>query len=172
MKRRRSGYTLLEIVAVIGMTGALLTMAARCFHLVILQAGISRELSDNDRHWQRLAEAYRRDVHAARRAETNADGSELRLFLPDDHVARYASRAEGVERTETGSERKALPVHYRLRDGKLHFSVNSEKTRALLVYSWMPPESREARDAGQSPPSHELRLEANIGSDLRFSSPR
>lgn len=172
MKRRRSGYTLLEMLAVIGMTGVLMTIAARCFHLVVLQAGISREVADNGRHWQQLADAYRRDVHAARRAETNAEGSELKLFLPDDRVARYAAHAAGVERTETMPGKNSLPLQYRLWDGKPHFAVSSEKTRASLVYSWMPPEAREARDAGQSPPSHELRLEANIGSDLRFSSPR
>lgn len=172
MRHRRCGYTLLEMLTVIAMTGALLTVAARCFHLVVLQAGISRGLSDNDRHWQRLAESYRRDVHAANRAETNAEGSELKLFFESNRIVRYAAHAEGVERTETVPERKTLPLSYRLRDGKPHFSVNSEKTRALLVYSWFPPEAREARDAGQAPPSHELRLEANIGSGLRFSSPR
>lgn len=172
MKRRRSGYTLLEILAVIGMTGVLMTIGARCFHLVVLQAGMSRELSDNNRHWQRLADAYRRDVHAARRAETNAEGSELRLFFSDDRVARYAAHAAGVERAETVPGKNSPPLQYRLWDGKPRFEVNSEKTRAVLVYSWMPPEAREARDAGQAPPSHELRLEANIGSDLRFSSPR
>ena len=171
MKCRR-GFTLLELSASISMSGVVMLLALRCFHVVFLQAAIAREFADCNRQWGHLSEIYRRDVHAAQRAEPNADGSAVRLFLPQDRIARYAAYPEGVERLEELPGKKNPPARFRLWDGAPRFAMNPEKTVATLIYQWSPAAARAAKEARQSPPSRELRLEANIGSDERFSSPR
>ena len=169
---RRRGFTLLELLVAMTVSGVVMLLAVRCFHTVFLQTAIAREFADCDRQWGQLSEIYRRDVHAAQRAEPSADGSAMRLFLPQDRIARYAAYPEGIERSEESPGKKILPTRYRLWDGAARFTMNPERTVATLVYQWSPPAARAAKDAGQSPPPRELRLDANIGSDERFSSPR
>lgn len=170
--KRRSAFTLLEMLVVMGGLGVVMLLTVRCTHLVVLQTAISREFADCDRQWSHLSDVYRRDVHAARKAEAKPDGSSLRLFLSEDRIATYAAYSKGIERSEESSGKKSPPARYRLWDGSPRYSLNPEKTYATLVYLWTPPSARVAKDAGQSPPSHELRLEAAIGSDLRFSPPQ
>jgi Tfp pilus assembly protein PilE len=170
--KRRKGLTLIEMVIAIGGVSVVMLISTRCCFHIFHEGAAAREFAEDHRQWLRLAETFRRDVHAANKATVPADGRDLTLSFEGDRTIRYSRSAESIERQETNAAKKPPPERFRIWDGDSRWSLAPDGRTATLTCHWHTAASRAARAAGQSPPPHELKLEAAVGSDQRFTEAR
>lgn len=170
-RRRRRGFTLIEMVVVISMAATILLVAARCLHTICRQNVTSHAFVADNQQWLQLSEAFRRDAHRARSAELSADSKELQLFFAEKVAIRYKQMANGVERIDPTVAEKPRTDRFPLWKGTASFRLSQEAPRrATIEYHWLPETAAAALDAGQSPRSKELRLDAIVGSDHRYEA--
>lgn len=177
----RRGYSLTELLVVMGMTSVVLTVGLGMVHRVMHEyRSVNRE-NDMHRVAQRLSTKLRADVHLANRAEliqaVDAGEQSLVLTQPGETVVTYLARENVLERT---SIREGEPTH---RDSfpfsgnyRLQFFPVSGRRVTFTAFA-LPQMHRSA--AHDESPSEEIaddgrravmRVEATIGRDHRFSS--
>jgi len=105
-RRRRGGYTLIELSAVVAATSAVLLIAASTIKLAVDVQGRNQGRANEVRAVSGAAEAFRADVHAAERIEIE-DGKPgaWRLVLGEGHSAEYSSDADRLIRREMRGEK-------------------------------------------------------------------
>jgi type II secretory pathway pseudopilin PulG len=168
MKRRR-GYTLVEMVLVIGALSAVLGLCVAVIGALMTLDRAGRARLNEGATLARLARQLRQDARAASKGEVTGrrqvPDRRLVLTLPDDRVVGYewsAGRLLRTERAPGGPERREsfrLPLR-----GAPRFRVAEDggATWVSLVFERKP---------GEAPliPAHDYRVEARLGKDRRLA---
>ncbi|HEY4761509.1 MAG TPA: prepilin-type N-terminal cleavage/methylation domain-containing protein, partial [Thermoguttaceae bacterium] len=99
---RRLGFTLIEMVIVVGMSTVLAGMAVTILFALMKSHNIGREHLENSRTLNRLAIQFRRDVHATQEAgAVYKEGIlELRLASQGGMTIRYQCLEERIDRLQ------------------------------------------------------------------------
>jgi prepilin-type N-terminal cleavage/methylation domain-containing protein len=109
--KRRSGFTLIEMLAVIATTGALMAVAVGILHLLLRTERVARDERRRQTAIARLADQFRRDVHAATQfaplegSEGEAHGGGWQFDLGENRTVRYVAQpGELVRRQREGDD--------------------------------------------------------------------
>jgi type II secretory pathway pseudopilin PulG len=166
MNRRRSaGYTLIELVATIGLTSAVLTLLAAWLTTTVHNHRRAAEHLQQISSQDRLASQFRQDVRAAREALAIDRPLEpdvrLRLDLGDAKEVTYVALARMVERVERIGDEVVHREQYAVSPKDVHVEVNETQPPALALVI--------AQSSSAEGGTADLRIEANLGSDRRFA---
>lgn len=180
----RRGFTLTEMLVVMGLTSVVMTVGVGMLHRVMHQ----KRLADRDVVMHRVAERLsiklREDVHRADRAElVVADEGEQQLVLklPDESVVTYIVRQCTIDRVSTS---KSEPAH---RDrfqfpGNYRLEFSDVQARQVSFTAVALPQAYAATANNDSTGENEsegavtqidvrrpvMRIEASVGRDHRF----
>lgn len=170
---KRSGYTLIEMVAAIGMSGVVMATAVGLLLSLFKLDQSSRDHAVGHQSLARLEADFRADAHAATSlapVEGQAKGQEIvgegkkgpgwefRFPQPDRSV-RYAWQAGGLVREEHAGKATRRDG-YRLPPGSTAAFERSPPMVSLRVVCGTPSGDRAA--------GRTIRIDAVLGSDHRF----
>lgn len=171
----RAGKSLIEVVVVIALLGAVMVPTVRMIH------GLMRSEREGARSLAlstsaaRLSREFRRDVHSAVETEIVSPNAgrpeELRLTQSDGETVVYAATDGGIERlvkSERDGDSNVLSrERYRLPAGRTRFETSAESPMVALIHE------RASADELASAPGRSgmkvLRIEAIAGRDHRFA---
>lgn len=160
----RRAFTLIEMIVAIAVGATLMSLAVGL--LVALQRAERNGRSHVERNEaiQRLADRFRRDVHAAGDVAINGeDRKEWRFDLTGDNAARYVVEAPGISREERKESKVVCRESYAL-PTDLAVAVAVDRTASPPVVSLtIVPDDASMR------PGYELRIDAVLGRDRRFA---
>ncbi len=168
-KGTRAGFTLIEMVLVIGATSIILGLCAGTLHALMGVHRSSREHLVDATTVGRLALQFRRDARAATGAKVIGAAGQaakgLELSLPEGETIAYRADKDGLIRTESRSDEDERRDRYFLpRRGKPGFEVADDRGTTLTVLILTRPEGRTR--IGEH--IRELRIEGNVGRDDRL----
>jgi prepilin-type N-terminal cleavage/methylation domain-containing protein len=176
----RRGYSLTELLVVMGLTSVVLTVGLGMVHRVMHEyRSADREIAMH-RVAQRLSTTLRADVHLASRAKLiqagDTGGQRLVLNQPGENVVTYAVRENVLERT---SVREGEPTHrdsFRFaEDYRLQFFPVSDRRVTFTAFAL--PQMHRSMTNDESP-AEELKnddgravmqVDATVGRDHRFA---
>jgi len=170
----RRGTTLVELLIVMTGCAAFLSLSGQLLHRALKTQSESRRFFDAERTAWRLAEDFRRDVHAADAATTDGAGgaeSLLRLELPEHRVVVYTREGASIVRTLTRPDGPAARELYPL-PARSAIEVEVDDAGRLVT---LLIEAEEA-DPEAPPPTriNEARIHveavAQLGRDGRFDA--
>jgi prepilin-type N-terminal cleavage/methylation domain-containing protein len=165
MKRR--GYTLLELLIVIGLLSALAVATTMLVASIMLHMSRQRDNYQTAQVASRFAADWRRDVRAAKQVAIADPANTLKLTLDDGRAIEYAADSTGVTRVMTQPDGKTPRELYRLPDvSNLRFARDDVAPgKSLLTCTWRQPwhgpQSRE-RDGA---PLRDHRIDAALVSE-------
>lgn len=165
---RRAGVTLVEALVVISALSVVSTLCVTTICLLLrAEAGGARSLHGS-LMLDRLANEFRRDVHAAERVVVPEDQPRptLELTTPTGKRISYSAGSAGVERIEREGESVVHREDYRLIDGPIRFEISPEPRLVSLVYARQTPTF--SGEAVEDSPAREIRIEAVPNRDQRF----
>lgn len=163
--RTRRGYTLVECLVVLTLTGTALGTSALTMHALSRAERQVREEFQDAGDLARLAVQLREDAHQALSARIESSGEPptsanvLSLPAPDDRIVQYTLQDANLERVV----RQAGIVQHRETYGlptatAAHWQVVSDRPRLLVSLVWAPEPGR----AGGPPGSAMGRLDAAV----------
>lgn len=167
----RRGFSLLEIVLVMGGVSILLGLCGGLIHLMLRLDRVGRSHVAETATIGRLAHRFRRDIHASNRARPGDDegrvGSYLELVLPGDRRVEYRVRGHQLIRSQHPGELAARTETYTLPFCREPRFLAHDADQEVRVSLQLP------RGEGLSPESlrHVLTIDAAVGRDHRFSRP-
>ena len=175
MTANRSGKSLLELSLVIGLLSVVLTLATRTITFLMRADAAGRTALVSSTNFARLADRFRRDAHAAIKAELLADDNNgpqrLRLTQADGRVVEYHPQTGRVQVIVLRGKQRLSREVYRLNGGVTRFEITGDKqTLVSLVYETGGDASSERPGAGRRRKT--LRIDALRGKDHRFSQRR
>jgi prepilin-type N-terminal cleavage/methylation domain-containing protein len=168
MKRPRPGYTLVEVVVTMTIASAVLVTATVWLVFLIRgeRAGREHLLLATSRH--RLAEQFRRDIHAA--VDVASDDSAkaaqdrlVRLLLPDERMVDYELLDRRIIRSEQRQDQLKRRETWRI---PAHASARVEQPEDDQLMFLIV--DRATGQAAEDPPPW-LHVAARLASDHRFS---
>lgn len=167
--QERRGASLIETIAVVGLTGLILVMTAMLLGLLVrLEKSRGDDLVETAA-MNGLAREVREDVRGATAIEPAALGGEFEapkmvsMTLAGGAVVTYRAERERVFREEKQGDETTRTETYRLPDGS---SVSWERAGERVSMVIRRPRVRQG--AGESIVT---RVEAAMGRDLRFDRP-
>jgi type II secretory pathway pseudopilin PulG len=136
----RSGFTLLEVLIVVGGVAAILGLCAISIQLLFRLSADSQSRLTAAMAIDRLARQLRVDVHACQAAQLAGDdkapesASSLRLSIDSGHEVTYRPRSESVVRTESRAGKTVRNEEFVFgRSPKARFEVRSDSPRQWVV---------------------------------------
>ena len=164
----RRAFTLIEMLVAISVGSVLMGIAVSLL-LVLLGAEQSgRTHAERSESLQRLADQFRRDVHAAV-GEVAAGGEDqhgCRLRLAGGESVRYAIGGGGLSREERKGSEVVRGESYALpKDSTTAIAIDRTTSPWTLSLTIVP------NDASLGP-GHEIRIDAVLGRDHRFAEQR
>ena len=175
----RRGFTLAELLVVMGMTSVVLTVGVGMLHRVMQEQKLADRENVMHRVAERLSTKLREDVHVATHAKLipSDDQSEQRLELnqPGQRLVTYAVRGNVLERAATRenglTHRDGFPFpdNYRLRFSeapteRVTFTAFAVPQAYLTTVSEKPRETESEKDVGRAV----MHVEASVARDHRF----
>jgi prepilin-type N-terminal cleavage/methylation domain-containing protein len=161
---RRAGYTLIEMIVAITMSGAILAVAAGVLHGLLTSDKNGQQHMVRHQSLARLATDFRNDAHAALEADFSK-ASQLEFTLPErDRKIRYREAPDGLVREEQSGGAVRHREAYRLSEAvKIEFLKESSSPAllSLRIHTGTRPGEPLA-----GPP---IRIDAAMGSDHRFA---
>jgi prepilin-type N-terminal cleavage/methylation domain-containing protein len=155
---KRRGYTLVELLATMGLVSAVLTLLAGWLTAAMHHQRVAGEHLLAISTQERLAMQFREDVQAAREAlplDPAAPEVKLRLDL-GDHEVHYLPSKGGLERVEQAGDQVRRRELYRVPAERIRF--DTVEAKPSLVGMHMEPSA-----AAQA-----LYIEAALASDRRW----
>jgi prepilin-type N-terminal cleavage/methylation domain-containing protein len=169
---KRCGVTLIEMSAVLAVSTVMLAIAIGLIQTLLRASGTARSDLEQRNSVARLADAFRRDVHAATafRAGPAKDGNpvEWTFDLGSGRAATYRVESSSLARTVRAGETLQSQESFALPD---ETAVSVEMTPVgkanLVVLSTV---SRAPSTGGKLPmaPGRAVRVEARLAADHRF----
>ncbi len=164
MKRR--AFTLIEMVAVIAVSSAVMGVGVVMLIALLKSEGSSRRHLDYCKSLNRLDEQFRADVHAAAAARLDASGDDLELAppAPSKTLIRYRCQPKEITREEIEGgktlrrETYALPEEVK---SSLEEQTEGSVTTVIMRVEPKPVEGSKIRYPA-------TRIEAVLAKDLRF----
>jgi prepilin-type N-terminal cleavage/methylation domain-containing protein len=166
MKRRR-GFTLIEMVAVVTIGTVLMGIAVLLLHSLLKSHDSGREHINYYRTLNRLAEQFRSDAHATEKTSSADDGKTFD-FLPnaaDSAKIRYQLLPGRIDRTELKGEKAVRQDSYKLLpDMQAAINIQTDKDTEIASILISPNQD-------QTKLYHPLpvRIDAVLGRDLKSS---
>jgi type II secretory pathway pseudopilin PulG len=180
---RRGGASLIELLVVISIITALFSMVGVVFHRIFLADQVAMRAALTERTVSRLADQFRRDVHAAitaKRAEAE-NGAGVRLELTPrldaatepsaSATVNYSIRAGEVLRELIVDGKVTSREVYRLPECQIHLPVATNEAKVEMVGltierqgSTITPQPQATR------PRRTLAIEAALGRDDRLAT--
>jgi type II secretory pathway component PulJ len=167
----RRGFTIVEVVLVIGAVSLLLGLCSGLIHVLLRLDRVGRAHLVETATVGRLARQFRRDVHAAARvklvARDDREGPSLELTLPDDRVVAYQPAEHALlrlQRQGVGHDRRetySLPFSTQPR---LSLDDQGGKT-------WVSLRLPRGSESAATSLRHNLQIDALVGRDRRRSQP-
>ncbi len=164
---RRSGFSLVELLAVISIATVLLSLLGSVLHKTLQQQHASVRSLTFQRTASRLSHAFRRDVHAAH--DVSLDDTTLTLNSPNGTIV-YRTEGSTVARKATND----MTTHHDEFDlpagCPATFRLSANQARATLELTLCN------RDFGISPtnveeaPPKQLPITASVGRDNRLAT--
>ncbi len=165
-KSRRRGYSLIEMVVVVGAVTTVLSMCGLVLHAIMRLDRSGRRGFDDAATVGRLAQQFRQDVRSASSAEASAASDtklQLNMKFPDKQTVTYALDGIKLIRTEKQEDGKVLDREgYRVdRIGPVGFETKG---------SWVRLKLSRASENGTALPKPPIQVEAKLGKDHAFST--
>ncbi|MFQ5731923.1 MAG: type II secretion system protein [Planctomycetaceae bacterium] len=172
MNANRAGKTLIELSVVIALLSVVLTLATRTIVSLMHADAAGRKAVVNGTSFSRLADRFRRDAHAAVKAELlpgdNNGPQRLRLTQADGRAIEYHPQVGRVHVVVLRGKQRHGRETYRLNGGATRFEIAAEKpTLVSLLYETGGDAPPERPAAGRRRKT--LRIDALRGKDHRFS---
>lgn len=119
------GTTLIEMIVVLAVSSAVFGIAGSLFYTLLTGRGDGRQALERQMDQSRLAEQFRRDVHAADTGEAAAEEvSTLKLTLHGERTVEYRYENERLLRREKQGDQLVRQESYRLdRATEVRFEV-------------------------------------------------
>lgn len=156
------GFTLVEMVAVIGVSSVLLALSTEAIHRAMRLDSNWRAREKTSRSVDRLFHELRRDVHQTEKVELRQNPLELTLKLADDSIVHYEMANGKIVRERTDDAKRVQREYYDKPDDhllKIETLGNPQRIELTLT--------RDAKLVGIAP-RVVLRVEAEVG---RWLSP-
>ena len=175
LKRNRLGVSLAELLVAMTIGSVVMAIGLGMLHLMLKT---DRTLADSLQRRQtvsQLSRAFRRDVHAANKAEllkgqNEQDPPGLSLQAEPNRRVRYSAEENTVLRVETEGEKTIQTARYRFAKGTLvSFQIEESGRVGLTIRS--PNPSTNSQQTAPDAPLRELTIEATKGRDHRFIPP-
>jgi hypothetical protein len=174
----RRAASLIELLVVMSASTVVLTLTSQLLCRVMRIQIESRAHVDVERNSLRLAEQFRRDVHAAQAAATSRDelGNDvfLQLRFPDGRQAEYSRHGRTVLRRVSGSSSQVAREEF-VFPATCDVAIQEDgKPPWLTLTITMGP--NQARSGDDKPLTRalaipvSLQVEATLGRDLRFAA--
>lgn len=161
---RRAGFSLVELVMLVGCTTIILSTCGVFFHVLLKLDRAGRDASRDAMTVGRLARQFRRDVHAARRANssdpsrlelTGEAGATVRYHAENGRLTRVESRQGQPDRRESFDLLRYATARFRREAGERRVVLDvPRKTGALPATGRLP-----------------LQIEGDLDRDARRSAP-
>ena len=148
MRHPRRGFTLIESLVVIALTGTTLTVVTVTMHSLHRAEHRLREDQQSQRALEQLAFRLRQDAHGAASATiaTTTPARSLTLVTPDEQQIEYLSAGTGIERVVRRGKTVAHRDRFMLAAAADAFwTMDTRFERPVIVFHWPAPTS--------SPPS-------------------
>ena len=166
MKHRR-GFTIIEMLVVISISTVLMGMGILLLHVLLKHQNTGREHLQSCRNINRLAEQFRRDVHATR--EISAGGKEgimeIQPTSAEGTTIRWQCFAGRIERTERQGDKIMGRESYLLwpaTEAALQLQSQPDASVACIIIS-------PKQQAGELYRGHAMRIETLVGLDSRLA---
>jgi prepilin-type N-terminal cleavage/methylation domain-containing protein len=175
----KQGFTLTELLVVMGMTSVVLTVGVGMLHRVMHEQKVADRENAMHRVAERLSTKLREDVHLATNAELvqSDEGAQLVLKQLDETTVTYLVRKNVLDRT---SSRESKPTHRDRfefpNDYQLEFSGDPAKRVSFTAFAVPQTYVATAGEESQSVVSENdvrravTQVEASVGRDHRFLS--
>ena len=164
----RRAFTLIEMLFAITIGSVLMGIAVSLLIVLLGAEQSGRAHAERSASLQRLADQFRRDVHAAvGEPDANAkDRHGCRLALPDKAGVQYAVGVGGVSREEQVGSKVVRRESYSLpKNCTAAFAIDRTTSPWTLSLTIVPNDA-SLRNA------HEIRIDAVLGRDHRFDETR
>lgn len=139
----RQGASLVELLLVMSSCTVILTMSAGLIHRLLHAQSRTRAFVDGERSALRLASQFRRDVHEATSAVTDAEqlntGELLRLTEPAEQTVVYLGQQGAIVRLLTEGGRSVAREEYRFA-GEFRPEIRRETQGLITLTLASPPE--------------------------------
>jgi len=186
MKQRR-GISLVEVMITLTIGSVVMGVAAMTLGTLFRNERVARDQLSQGVQLARLAEQFRRDVHAATAVAAEGDDenatSQWKLDLPSGGTVTYRAVYRETDgellRTETTSEQGAvarrdafaLPANTTAAIEVLEHDVQEDRA-ATLVRLVISPADVDPNIAGRSSPKRPIDIDAVLAKDHRFAVPK
>ena len=173
----RRGSSLVEAVTTMSVLAVLMVAGATTIGLLLRSEGRGAESLAISHALDQLSHRFRRDVHAALRAELagkQRPEDAVRLRQPDGRWVLYRDTLEGVIREESAAGAAKRPVRrerFRLGNSRVRFRLSEDGQWVSLV--WTRPATPSRRRAAETGLSREsvgrgMEITAAVRLDYRF----
>jgi prepilin-type N-terminal cleavage/methylation domain-containing protein len=166
MTKRRPGYTLIEMIAVMAIMAVVFSALGVSFHIASLSVRGIQTTSQRDAQLHRLALQLRSDLHTALSAdiEKGAGAAEraasiLHIHLPDEQAVDYRSTERGLARELRNGDEVKQHEEYRIPGLEAaQWSIDRERSKPLVALTI----SRRRSESVQDAPIDEVRILAAL----------
>lgn len=170
--KRPHGFTLVEMLVVMAMGSVLTAVAIGLIVTMLRSEDVARNHLHQSAVQSRLADQFRRDVHAADAIDVDDSGVVWTLALGPEHTVTYRADSNWLERSETGNPQSTDPNGQRLETYVLppdHTAMLEmpKQTDPQIVGLSIVPTSKTI-DARPRPI---VRFEALLSADRRYEEP-
>lgn len=159
----RRGYSLIEVLTVIGVMTVLLTLCAGMLKLLLNLDHAGRDALAVAADAERLGRAFRLDAHRATTpADRDADGRRVAWGLPDGERVEYAAGPDGIRREVRRDNRSPRRESFQLPPrAAARFDASDEAGRPFLTLTVHRPATHRQAAVDE-------RVVAEVGRDRRL----
>ena len=165
---RRRGFSLIELIAVLGIGAVMIGICVTLLYAVLRTEGAGRVHVRQGSVLGRLADQFRRDVHAANTAGSAADGKQWQLELAPGRIVTYRPEPGTLTRTERADGSIQRRESFALPSGttaSIEIPADAEPTIVSLMIT---PVARASGQTGV----RAVRIDAVLARDHRFTGPQ
>jgi hypothetical protein len=172
MTHRRRGSSLIELTVTVGLLSVVMPLVIKTMALLMRTERSGQKAVVASGSLTRLANRFRRDVHAADKAELVAaaapnTGSFLRLTHPDGTIVEYRPGADGLKLAILRGGKPTGRETYRLR-GATRFEL-TDGPPPVVTLIHVPDHGRIPDSKATAKNDKQIRVEAVRGFDMRYT---
>jgi len=164
---RRRGISLIEMIAVIGVGAVMMGLAVTLLYGLLRAEGSGREHVRQSSVLGRLADQFRRDVHAANTVAGVSDDQRWQFELAPGRTVTYRFQPGTLTRTEQVDAAPERRESYALRSGTTATIRIPANTQPAIVSLRIEP----AAEASGQPAGRTIQIDAVLARDHRFAKP-
>jgi prepilin-type N-terminal cleavage/methylation domain-containing protein len=166
---RRRGWSLIELLAVLAVATALLTIAAGLVFQMLKVGGAERSRVVATANMERLGHDLRADAHSATKLD-DLGAWRLLLSLPGGRSIEYTVRNREILRTVRRGEKVDHREEYGLPSAtRVRFESMRDETRSLVA-AVLSFDAAARPDRAADPGYRDYRIEAVLGRDAQLAS--